>query len=426
MNRPKPETPPDGPLRLPRALQAYRTVGLLGLLSVVALLVGLFLQHTTSLPSAYTWFEPLRTVRLVFEARGFPTAMLLVYWLALVTRNGVSAAMRDVRGFRGLALPEERKKALRRLALALLLPSVDFVVLRTHGALDLAAVACIGWHAGAYDLSRRHVLGALGYVLFSVVVFLTVCFAYTVVKALLFVGRPNLDQLLMDVEHAVFGFYPHRVLAAFASTRPLFVKFCDWVYFRFFDHMILTSVLLTGLRLHRERNEFLGAVVLCYLIGAPLYYLLPGLGPGFYEAQYFGHLATQPLTFGSVRRWLFINTISAVQHRENLIETWGYIACMPSLHMAHELVMLYYVRHSRIALFFAAPFTTATFVATIVLGFHYPIDALGGLMVAVVAIYVTRRSRASLLPSLLTPPEDEPLASQSGRQRRSKPAGAEQ
>jgi membrane-associated phospholipid phosphatase len=51
---------------------------------------------------------------------------------------------------------------------------------------------------------------------------------------------------------------------------------------------------------------------------------------------------------------------------------------MPSLHMAHETIMLFYSRRSSIMLLFSGLFWLSSFVAVLVLGWHYFFDVIGG------------------------------------------------
>jgi membrane-associated phospholipid phosphatase len=165
-----------------------------------------------------------------------------------------------------------------------------------------------------------------------------------------------------------------------------------------------------GLRLGKERGEYLGALALCYLIGGPLYHLLPGAGPGYFDPGPFEFLGGhRDLMVNGVRAWLFDNTGSIMAGRATVLKTWGYIACLPSLHVAQEFVMLYYARHSRLALALSAVFTAITLLSVVVLGWHYPVDSLGGALVALAAIALARWQRDALMPRWLDVARDQPL-----------------
>ena len=79
------------------------------------------------------------------------------------------------------------------------------------------------------------------------------------------------------------------------------------------------------------------------------------------------NLGAGDYTTNEIRGWLFKNTGAVVSGRATVLETWGYIACMPSLHIAQELVMLYYARRSSIALAISSVFTAITMVLMLLL-----------------------------------------------------------
>jgi membrane-associated phospholipid phosphatase len=175
----------------------------------------------------------------------------------------------------------------------------------------------------------------------------------------------------------------------------------DRVYFAIFEHMAIGSCFLLGLGDHAERGRYLGALCICYVLGAPLYLLMPAAGPAYFDGSAYGFLRQQHLVTSYVQGLLFRNTTAINGGAATSIQTWGYIACMPSLHMAHELVMLYYARRSRI--FFAGTlvFFLMTAVSVVGLGWHYPTDILGGMVLGAVAIFLSGRVGARMFPRTL-------------------------
>ena len=173
--------------------------------------------------------------------------------------------------------------------------------------------------------------------------------------------------------------------------------------------MALTTVLLVSLRLGRERIEYLGALAICYIIGGPLYHVWPGAGPGYFDARTFEFLGQNPILVNPIRAWLYENTASVLSGHAVILKTWGYIACMPSLHVAQEFVMLYYARHSRLGFLLSGIFTAFTLLAVVALGWHYPLDSIAGGLVAVVAIKVAHSQRDYLLPAFASHERDLPV-----------------
>jgi len=394
---------------MPRRFEPhYRRFGLLPLLCFASLLVAAVFHHLSRLPGPYTWFEPVWTLRSVLGEARFPVALLAVYGLGSWARRGDW----DVLGMARLLAQQMTARDCASLLLPRALSAVavltaDAVLLDTRrDPLDLVALTAFGICIGGQRPPLARLARELGFALLSSLIALVTCYCFTVSKALIFVDGRGFDAAIIGLEMSLFGFVPHRVLATWAATEPRVVALCDWVYFHFFEHMALTTVLLVTLRKRAERSEYLAALALCYLIGGLGYHLYPAQGPSYFEPQYFGFLQRPSLITRPVRAWLKYNTDTALHCTASTLRTWSYIACMPSLHVAHELVMLYYSRHSLPAFLLSAAFTLLTLLSVVVLGWHYPLDFLGGAAVALAAIAIARWQRRTLMPAYLDLGED--------------------
>jgi len=386
------------------ALSAFiRRFGLLGLLSVVALAVALWVQHAAHLPRHYTWESPYRVLLYqVIGGRRLPCALLGVTLLGALSVIPLATIRARVRQ------PVTRKEqlgALLALAAASLIGWADASFFFDHDLWDGFSMGLFVVFAvlrAQREASKRNALRALGTLAYGAAVFVVICFFYTVIKATVFQHAEPIDETIVAIETFLFGAPPHRALAIWAQDHFGFVEWCDWTYFRLFDHMLLTGVLLWVRRDTAERTEYLGALAFCYLLGGPLYHLFPGVGPGYFEPQYFPYLGQFKLVTPVVRAALWHNTQDAIHGTGKALYTWSYVACMPSLHVAHELVMAFYARKPWPALALSVAFTLMTLISVVVMGWHYPLDWLGGLAVAVIAIKLSRKLRGWLLPSALS------------------------
>ncbi|MEO8902920.1 MAG: phosphatase PAP2 family protein [Polyangiaceae bacterium] len=381
---------------------AVSRVGLLGLLSAVALLSGLVIRNAAQLPVAYDWSFPYRVLWWDgVGTAGFPRLLLGVVllgwfssgaWPSLRARLARQATRRDAHAL------------VAALVCVACVAWVDAELCEQHSTLDnLAAgvmlvLAALHARKVADAPSAARLLASTAY---GALCFGAICFFYTVVKATLFLHAFPHDASILALETRLFGAPPHRALAAWAATRPVFVRWCDWTYFRLFEHMLLTGALLIARRDSVERIEYMGALALCYLMGCVLYHLLPAWGPGYFEPRYFAYLDDPTLKTSAVRAWLWDNTQAVSNGRATRLVTWSYISCMPSLHVSHEIVMAFYSRRPLPALLASAAFTLATLVAVVVLGWHYPLDGVAGAALAVIAILVARKLSAYWWPRQL-------------------------
>ncbi len=397
-----------------RAARYYRTVGVLVPMSLIALAGAAYVQHVSpELPAAYTWLQPYRILRRIAESEGFPFVVALAYLLGAVARLRLSG-LRELfftlltawraRGTMahdsagGDVDPALRQRRLIRVLAFVLVFALDVALFENHGLLDALALGCFAGYL-ARPWPRTAVLRLLLHTGCAVLVFTAVCYWFTVIKALTFVGRSQHDADILAFERALTGIYPHRWLAAWASERPTLVYWFDWAYFKIFDHMTLTTAFLMGLRNVRQRTEYLGALAICYFLGGPLYLIFPAAGPAYFDPAQFRFLHQQELIVNYVQAGLFENTAAVNTGHSVILDTWSYIACLPSLHMAHESVMLYYARASKFAFAISFAFSAFTAVAVVVLGWHYPTDILAGFALAALALTVARWQSARLLPA---------------------------
>lgn len=375
--------------------------GVLGVLGVLALLTGFVLQHALHLPLAYDWGFPYRVLwNDVLASADFPCAVLLV---ALV---GWHSARMPIRA----SIPPERRARLLVVLVGVVASSLDCLLFEQHAPWDWLATGLLAAFiaARARQLgpgASLRFIGSLGY---GAAVFAAVCFFYTVVKAAVFrYGVPH-DASIIALGIRLFGVAPHRLVAAFAATRPRFVAWCDWTYFQLFHHMFLTGILLFARRDAQERIQYLAALTICYLLGAPLYHLYPAWGPGYFEPARFAYLNDPRLTTFGVRVWLWNNTHDVARGTAKQLFTWSYVSCLPSLHVAHEIVMAFYARRPLPALVVSVAFTAATLVSVIVLGWHYALDWISGAALGALSIFAARRLRDSSWPVALRPRATEP------------------
>jgi membrane-associated phospholipid phosphatase len=413
VSSPETHTALDSPRRREASATAwfyavYSHLGLLVPISLLALAGGALLQHSyTELPSIYTWLQPFRTLRGVAHLPGLFSAAGAAYALGALARKD-RRSLRELWLARGEPLaalrdPARRLPLLIRCLAGVAVVALDFLFLPQHTLLDALALGGFGFVL-ARPYSRPELRRALVHGACTVLVFTAVCYWFTVVKALTFIGSfTQRDRTIVAFEHALTGVHPYRLLAAWSSHHPGWVAWFDWAYTRLFHHMALASAFLFGLRDARQRTEYLSALAICYFVGGPLYWLMPAAGPAYFSPSTYAFLRSYPsLQVNWMQAVLYQNTAEVDHGQADALITWSYIACMPSLHLAHESVMLFYARASRLFFVLSLAFTLLTAVGVVALGWHYPTDILAGIALAVFSILLCRWQSDRLLPLAAT------------------------
>lgn len=371
--------------------------------SLVALSGGALLLQAMwpRLPDGYAWLSPLQIVfpRLVRD--GVPTMFAFVWLLGRIRRRDEWTEARLTVLWRGLSPRRIAAHPVRSIAMLAMVVGVALVAMRhlplptDHLAVAVAVTAFLFRPA----LARRARTIVLELAL-ACVVFLLVSHVFTVLKASVFLlGSPR-DDLIVAAETRLFGAPLHTHVTAWVSrSRPL-AEVLDGIYMSVFEHMIAASIFLAGLRDRRQQVELLAALSISYVLGGLSYHLLPSLGPVFVaERPTFDFLLDYRLeTFHAVK-WLRANHLWVTTGTATILQPYCYVAAMPSLHHAHEVVMVWYARSSRAMLAFALAFAALTVLATTGLGWHYASDLVGGTLLAAVTVALARRLARSVLPA---------------------------
>ena len=132
------------------------------------------------------------------------------------------------------------------------------------------------------------------------------------------------------------------------------------------------------------------SMIILYYMGRFVGILNPLKGPAFYKPEYFNHKEGS-LTQMAVER--LNNTLAmppeqAVDHGGILL---GGISAMPSLHIGMVVLTSYWMYLAKKwTLFATIPWVVMVWISTVVLGWHYVVDGIGGVLLAIFSIWATR------------------------------------
>ncbi len=227
-------------------------------------------------------------------------------------------------------------------------------------------------------------------VLYRLAIYGTVQLSYFFFRHYLPVVNPrSLDLELYGLDQHLFGLEPAMLLDRIVT--PLTTEWFSFFYFGYFFVLAVHVIpILFLVRRHRVLGEFALGMLVIFCLGHTLYILVPGYGP--YRA--FAGAFSQPFPSGL---WLddVMNTVAGAGAQKDIF---------PSLHTcAPTFITLFGYRHRHTLPFrytwpIMAFFTINIIVATMFLRWHYVIDVIAGLCLAVfgrfIAAVVTDRELA--------------------------------
>jgi hypothetical protein len=241
-----------------------------------------------------------------------------------------------------------------------------------------------GWIS---DTLRLIVFGAL------------ITYTYGWIKLVVPLRHPRLfDQELWNLDQAMlFGISPN-ILMLNLFSNPTFLKVIDFSYAGvFFVSMIVAWSYFLSEPSRRLRVAFSNGNALLWISGAWLYMLVPSLGPAYrFPEMWFAHAEV-------LGRTQYFQSLLMRNYNDVLREASGQpagavqlmfgIGAFPSLHVGFQTYALLWMRKlwtSGEVLF--AIFALTIFLGSMLTGWHYLIDGIAGIAMAVLAYWATARA----------------------------------
>ena len=207
-----------------------------------------------------------------------------------------------------------------------------------------------------------------------------------------FVNRHLWDGVLEDVDRLIFwGNDPAELLHGWLGTgvaaHVLSFVYVAWIVF-------VPASLVVALVWSRDTRAgvwYVTAIGVDWVLGVATYFVVPSLGPVYARPEMFEDLARTDVsglqaTMMAERHEVLVNpfTTDAVQT----------IAAFASLHVGLSVTMCVMAELLRLRLsvrIFLWVFLALTVVATVYLGWHYFVDAIGGAVLGVAGVWIAAR-----------------------------------
>jgi hypothetical protein len=202
--------------------------------------------------------------------------------------------------------------------------------------------------------------------------------------------RPVRDDMLLRWDHWLFlGHTPavalHDLLGQHVAAYALMV-----VYESFTP---VVSVCVVASMVFTERVEegyvFIASTLWVWILGVSSYYLIPSIGP-FHEAP--GAFSGLPHTVVQDTQAQYLAQRVQLLAHPHAHDSFAQLGAFASLHVAMTTLLLLMARHYGLRRTARAMtvFVCVTMVATVYLGWHYAVDDIAGVAIAVVSTLVGR------------------------------------
>jgi membrane-associated phospholipid phosphatase len=185
------------------------------------------------------------------------------------------------------------------------------------------------------------------------------------------------DHWLMAADEWMFGTQPSLWLQSFVT--PWLTDWFSFVYMAWFP-MIFITLLLLYLKSQQTVTAYVTSALFSFYIGYFCYTLVPAVGPLYTLADQY----TVSLTGGALT-----DLQTGVVVQKDLAVPRD---VFPSLHTAISCVMFWYIaKYRRRWIWMYAPMVISILISTVYLRYHYVIDVIAGILLAVFTCYFGER-----------------------------------
>jgi membrane-associated phospholipid phosphatase len=194
------------------------------------------------------------------------------------------------------------------------------------------------------------------------------------------------DPVLIRIDHSIFGVHPTVWLERFIS--PTLTDALQLAYVSYYPMAIVLGVVLFAGRKREEFDKAIFGIILCFYLSYIGYILVPAVGPRFTLAD----LQSAGLQGSEFTR--------SIQETLNSLER-NKTDAFPSGHTAVALMTLYYSWKFREKLLAGVltPVVLALIFSTVYLRYHYVIDVMAGVLLALFNAWLAPKLYARLSPS---------------------------
>ena len=158
------------------------------------------------------------------------------------------------------------------------------------------------------------------------------------------------------------------------------------VYYGMFDQIGAAILLISFLLGTKQALRFVGTMLTAYYLALLLFYLWPSMGPFYTCPGHFAHFPQWSSTYASQQGEIWKAKLLSSPYKVLSRVDTDYFIAFPCLHLAQPLIVLWFMRRWKRIVLCLVVYDVILIPAILLLEWHYVVDLLGGVVVAVIAI----------------------------------------
>ena len=217
-----------------------------------------------------------------------------------------------------------------------------------------------------------------------------VYFGYHNLKSWDVLNRPR-DQMLRAWDRRLLlGHDPAVVLHHLLGTHV--AAYVLMVFYEAFSTMVTISFVAAVVLVDevREGAVFIASLIVVWILGVASYYAIPSLGPFHAEP---GAFAVLPHTMIQDTQSLYMGQRAHLLAHPHAPDAFAQVSAFASLHVAVTAAITLLAAHYRLrrTTVVLACYLAVVMVATVYLGWHFAVDDVAGLLIAVAGVWLGKR-----------------------------------
>lgn len=179
--------------------------------------------------------------------------------------------------------------------------------------------------------------------------------------------------------------------AATAILSMPVLRSLEFIYYSLFA-LIGAGIFLIGINFGRAAGlRYIGALLTAYYVSLTLFYLWPSQGPYYLSMN--SSLALPAALRTHTIQTLLLARSQAIWAQEPLQKISGdYYIAFPCMHIAQSLIATWFLRSWRKMLAILVAYNALLLIAIILLQWHYIVDILAGILLAILSVAVVDRT----------------------------------